>query len=219
MFTTTRTPSPVSASSRASLAQLASATALIALGMLSAGCGGQQKCVAPETATGHEQGHEHPHEHTHGDSTPAHAHAERKPIESAPPEKPPEAVSSEAQVIRHDDLKAFGNNGNKLTGIATKAHGAASYEVWRTSVAVGSQTPPHSHESEEVFIFLKGKGKAVIGDKEFTFEAPATVIAPAGVPHQFFNTGEVPTDAIVVVGIDSAIYDKEGNAMQLPWRK
>jgi mannose-6-phosphate isomerase-like protein (cupin superfamily) len=122
-------------------------------------------------------------------------------------------------VTAHAALPSYENHGNTLRGIATATSGARNYEVWRTSVAVGSATPPHSHQSEEVFIFLQGKGKARIGDQEYTFEAPATVVAPANVPHQFFNIGNVPTDAIVVVGVGSKIWDSAGNEMHLPWRK
>jgi mannose-6-phosphate isomerase-like protein (cupin superfamily) len=91
--------------------------------------------------------------------------------------------------------------------------------VWRSTIAVGSNTPLHRHESEEIFVFLRGKGRAEIGGKAVEFSAPATVIAPAGVPHQFFNTGTEPTDAIVVVRLHSTIEDAQGKAMQLPWRR
>jgi mannose-6-phosphate isomerase-like protein (cupin superfamily) len=124
-----------------------------------------------------------------------------------------------ARVVPHEALQEFSNNGNTLMGIATPSLGSDSFEVWRTSVAVGSHTPPHTHTSEEVFIFLRGKGRAEIGSEQFEFTAPATVIAPAGLRHQFFNTGEVPTDAIVVVGSASDIYDDEGKRMDLPWRR
>lgn len=152
-------------------------------------------CTPPEPARAPgECGHSHPHAH---DST--------APVP--------------ASVTAHATLKSYENQGNTLRGIATPGLGAKNYEVWRTSVAVGSSTPLHRHESEEVFIFLQGKGKARIGDQEFTFEAPATVVAPANVPHQFFNVGDVPTDAIVVVGIGSKIWDAAGKEMQLPWRR
>ena len=58
-----------------------------------------------------------------------------------------------------------------------------------------------------------------VGDTVIQFEAPATVIAPAGIPHQLRNTGDVPTDQIVVVGVGSKIYGPDGKLMQLPWRK
>ena len=77
----------------------------------------------------------------------------------------------------------------------------------------------HTHDSEEIFVVLRGKGTAIIGDRTVKFEAPCTLIAPAGVPHQFINTGKIPTDSIVIVGIDSAIYDSKGKLMKLPWRK
>lgn len=127
--------------------------------------------------------------------------------------------SPHGSVIAHEDLKSFENNGNTLVGIATKSMGAQNFEVWRTSVAPGSATPPHRHATEEVFIFLSGRGRATIGERTEEFSAPATVIAPAGIEHQFFNTGDTPTDAIVIVGVGSAIYDHTGKEMSLPWRK
>jgi len=122
-------------------------------------------------------------------------------------------------VVEHAGLPSFENHGNRLVGIATRHMGAQSFEVWRTSVAPGSATPPHRHESEEIFVFLSGSGRAQIGTQTLNFTAPATVIAPAGVTHQFFNTGSTPTDALVVVGVGSSIYDKDGHEMDLPWRK
>ena len=150
----------------------------------------------PAALPPHTHEHEHEHEHDH-----------------------PEPHAAAATVTEHSSLQSYENHGNTLRGIATPTLGARSYEVWRTSVAVGSATPLHRHESEEVFIFLQGKGKARIGDEEFSFEAPATVVAPANVPHQFFNIGDVPTDAIVVVGIGSKIWDPAGKEMLLPWRR
>ena len=123
-----------------------------------------------------------------------------------------------AAVVPHNALRTFSNKGNDLVGIATKSQGAREFETWRTSVAVGSRTPVHSHDCEEIFVILRGKGQVVIGGETFDFEAPCTLIAPANVQHQFINTGDVPTDAIVIVGIDSKIYAKDGKLMILPWR-
>ena len=124
-----------------------------------------------------------------------------------------------ASVIQHDEVQSFEMNGNQLRGIATLGTGAKQFEVWRSNVAVGSATPRHRHESEEVFIFLRGKGRAVIGDEEIEFEAPCTLVAPANVPHQYWNTGDVETDAIVIIGIGSKIWNQDGELMDLPWRK
>lgn len=124
-----------------------------------------------------------------------------------------------ASVIDHDEVRSFEMNGNQLRGIATLGTGAKQFEVWRSNVAVGSSTPRHKHDSEEVFVFLRGKGRAVIGDEEIEFEAPCTLVAPKNVPHQYWNTGDVETDAIVIIGIGSKIWNQEGELMQLPWRQ
>lgn len=151
--------------------------------------------------------YDHPHDHHHAGET---SHGEG-PSEST-------ANAARGVVVPHDGLQTYENNGNELVGIATRSLGAVEHEVWRSRVAVGSATPLHTHESEEIFVFLKGRGRARIGDQTVEFTAPATVIAPAGVPHQFFNTGEEPTDAIVVVRPGSQITNAEGAPMDLPWR-
>ena len=129
------------------------------------------------------------------------------------------SASSEAHIIDQKNVKKFTNNGNTIMALATKKNGAKSHEVWRTSIAAGGQTPLHVHNSEETFVVLKGEGIVVIGDKEYPFKAPCTVIAPAGVPHQLKNTGKIPTDQIVIISIDSKIKNPKGSVMNLPWRK
>lgn len=121
--------------------------------------------------------------------------------------------------MAHTDLPRFENSGNALLGVATASLGASSFEVWRSSIAAGSRTPSHTHETEEIFVVLAGQGRAHIGDQVFDFVAPATVIAPAGVEHFIENTGTSPTDSIVVVGLGSTIRNAEGDAMDLPWRR
>lgn len=122
------------------------------------------------------------------------------------------------KIISHSDLKTYTFNGNSLQGIATGAMGSKEFEIWRSSWEVGGATPKHTHETEEIFIFLKGKGRAIIGDEEFYFEAPCTIICPAHVPHQLFNAGDEPTDSILVLGVGSKIVDANGKEMKLPWR-
>lgn len=127
-------------------------------------------------------------------------------------------LSEETYAFPHEDLPQYSHYGNTLRGIATKEMGAEQIEVWRSSLAVGSNTPRHVHETEEIFVLLKGKLLAVIGDKQIYCEAPATLICPAEIPHQLFNIGDEPTDQIVALGIDSKILDMHGKEMKLPWR-
>lgn len=127
--------------------------------------------------------------------------------------------ATQAIVIDHTSLPEFGKAGATLKGLATPSLGAKQYEVWHSSLSPGGCTPIHTHETEEISIYLKGKGKVVIGGEETSFEAPCTVICPAHVEHQFFNTGDEPSDHIAILGIDSTIVDQNQVVMHLPWRK
>jgi mannose-6-phosphate isomerase-like protein (cupin superfamily) len=118
----------------------------------------------------------------------------------------------------HDEIKQYSMHGNLQKALATKTIGSHEFEIWRASIAVGSKTPKHSHETEEVFVLLKGEILAVIGEQEVKCSAPATLVCPANVPHQLFNIGQESTDQILVLGIDSKIFDVTGKEMDLPWR-
>jgi quercetin dioxygenase-like cupin family protein len=141
-----------------------------------------------------------------------HEHARPEPATPRP-------AGTEPRVISHAGLRSYENSGNALTGIATPSLGATSAEVWRSSIAPGSRTPEHTHASEEIFVVLAGRGVLHVGQQTLAFEAPATVIAPAGVAHWVENTGEIPTDQIVIVGAASEIVDAEQKVMALPWRR
>jgi|ERR1700722_1533525 len=118
----------------------------------------------------------------------------------------------------HSEIKQYSMYGNSYKALATQTMGAQEFEIWRSSIGVGSKTPKHSHETEELFILLKGEILAVIGDKEVRCVAPATLICPANIPHQLLNVGQEPTDQILVLGAGSKIFDIQGKEIALPWR-
>ena len=121
--------------------------------------------------------------------------------------------------IDHSMLPSYMNQGNTLIGLATPSLGASDCEVWRSSIAPGSCTPLHQHDVQEIFIFLSGEGKALVGSEEITFKAPCTLILPANIPHQIFNTGHEPSAQIVILKSKTAIYTATGAPMNLPWRR
>lgn len=126
---------------------------------------------------------------------------------------------NQPQVIEHTQLKSYANNGNSLIGIATPSLGATDCEVWRSSIAPHSCTPLHQHETQEIFIFLKGEGKALVGDQEIFFKAPCTLLLPARVPHQIFNITDEPSEQIIILKSKASIYRMDGTLMELPWRR
>lgn len=127
--------------------------------------------------------------------------------------------AEEKYLFPHDSIPEHSVYGNHYKGIATKSMGATEFEMWKSSISVGSKTPLHVHETEEVFVILKGHILAIIGEKEIHCHAPATLICPANIPHQLINVGEVPTEQILVLGIGSKISLTNGQEIQLPWRQ
>ena len=47
----------------------------------------------------------------------------------------------------------------------------------------------HRHTYDEVFVISEGKATYTIGDETVVADAGSVVIAPAGVPHKFVNSG------------------------------
>lgn len=118
-------------------------------------------------------------------------------------------------VVQHQDCQEFAKAGARLKNISGESQ---QYEVWQSSIAPGGATPRHKHETEEVFVFLEGEGKAVVGDKEIPYVAPCTLVLPADIEHQIFNTGTVPTKHFAILGKGSTIFNQDGEVMHLPWR-
>jgi mannose-6-phosphate isomerase-like protein (cupin superfamily) len=106
---------------------------------------------------------------------------------------------------------------NKISGLATLQQGSQQFEVWTASHAANSATHFHRHESDEVLIFLKGKGLIHTKEGEFPFEAPCSVILPAETLHQVVNLSEEPTEAFGIIAPGSRIFDEEGRPST--WRE
>lgn len=50
----------------------------------------------------------------------------------------------------------------------------------------------HTHPYEEVFVTLEGNATFTVGDDTIEVSAGQIVVAPAGVPHKFVNSGTGP---------------------------
>lgn len=56
----------------------------------------------------------------------------------------------------------------------------------------GSGPVLHTHPYEEIFITLEGEATFTVGDATIEVSAGEIVVAPAGVPHKFVNSGSGP---------------------------
>lgn len=56
----------------------------------------------------------------------------------------------------------------------------------------GSGPKLHTHPYAEIFVVEEGQATFTVGDQEIEACAGQILIAPAGVPHKFINTGDGP---------------------------
>ena len=68
--------------------------------------------------------------------------------------------------------------------------GAQQVEMWHGRMDANSATPPHSHNTEEVVLFLKGSGRATIADREVRYQPGDTLIPPPEQVHLIFAETE-----------------------------
>jgi quercetin dioxygenase-like cupin family protein len=103
-------------------------------------------------------------------------------------------------VFRKAQNQVHSMQGNHIAGVATPASGARQVEMWHGRMDANSATPPHSHSTEEVVLFLKGSGKAMVGEREVRYEQGDTLILPPAQVHQIFAETESEFVAAMPIG-------------------
>jgi quercetin dioxygenase-like cupin family protein len=120
-------------------------------------------------------------------------------------------------VFRRDENRIHSLEGNYVAGVATPASGAQQIEMWRGRMDANSATPPHSHDTEEVVLFLKGSGRATVAGSEVRYQAGDTLILPAAQVHQIF--AETESEFVSAMPIGGTVALPDGTPIDLPWRK
>ena len=77
----------------------------------------------------------------------------------------------------------------KLRSLSPPGARRAVMSIW---VEPGGGPRLHRHPYEEIFIIQEGRCTFHVDGEEFDAAAGAIVIAPAGAPHRFTNTGDGP---------------------------
>jgi mannose-6-phosphate isomerase-like protein (cupin superfamily) len=68
-------------------------------------------------------------------------------------------------------------------------HGGLQVSLLFVNVAPGGGPAWHRHDYTELFIVLDGEATVDVGDERVIARGGQVVVAPAGVPHRFTNTG------------------------------
>ena len=86
---------------------------------------------------------------------------------------------TDSTIVKSDDTYDVIDNTN-LTDLV----------VSKTILHVGKETGGHNHSGhEEVYIFMSGYGKMIVGTKTYVVGRGSTVLIPDGEFHKVWNTG------------------------------
>ncbi len=120
-------------------------------------------------------------------------------------------------LFRKDENQIHSLHGNHIAGVATRSSGAQQLEMWSGRMDADSATPPHSHDTEEVVLVMKGSGRATVGDQGVRWAAGDTLILPPNQVHQIF--AETETEFVSAAPIGGTVKLPDGIVLDLPWRK
>lgn len=91
----------------------------------------------------------------------------------------PPFITKDGSSIR--ELMAYRNSAAKQTSLA------------EATLPPNTQTECHLHpKTEEIYYFLKGSGKVLLGDNVVNVAPGDSVLHLPGVRHQIWNTGDIP---------------------------
>ena len=120
-------------------------------------------------------------------------------------------------VFRNEQNQVHSLYGKHIAGVATHTSGARQVEMWRGRMDANSATPPHTHDTEEVVLFLKGSGRAIVADRQVRYQAGDTLVLPASQLHQIF--AETDSEFVSAMPINGTIKLPDETVMDLPWRR
>jgi quercetin dioxygenase-like cupin family protein len=89
------------------------------------------------------------------------------------------------RVISKEELP-YGTIAHRFEGYR---YGEVNVSFFLVDSPPGSGAVLHTHPYEEIFVTLEGEATFTVGDDTIEVSAGQIVVAPAGVPHKFVNSG------------------------------
>jgi quercetin dioxygenase-like cupin family protein len=93
-----------------------------------------------------------------------------------------------ARVVNKDEL-TYSTIAHKFEGYR---YGDVNVSFFLVDCPPGGGAVLHTHPYQEIFITLEGNATFTVGDDTIEVSAGQIVVAPAGVPHKFVNSGNGP---------------------------
>ncbi len=91
-------------------------------------------------------------------------------------------------IIAKEELP-YGTIAHKFEG---HRYGDVGVSFFLVDCPPGGGAVLHTHPYEEVFLTLEGEATFTVGEETIEVSAGQIVVAPAGVPHKFVNSGSGP---------------------------
>ena len=124
-------------------------------------------------------------------------------------------VASQPTLITAAEIPQLDRGGVVMSPLATPEQGATEAIVLRGRVAPGLEFPSHSHDRQEVLVFLAGSARGVIGDDEYQITAGDVLLIPPGIIHSFEATGGGTLDAIGITPTGTRTFRPDGEELEL----
>jgi mannose-6-phosphate isomerase-like protein (cupin superfamily) len=92
-------------------------------------------------------------------------------------------------LIDNAEVSKFYFQGNFQQTLAGADQGLKTLEVWRVSLASGSEISAYRHNGEVVVFTLQGTGRIEVAGKQLDIRPDTTIVIPPGAVRQVYNTG------------------------------
>ena len=105
-------------------------------------------------------------------------------------------------LINMTELRLSGETARVFEG---SEYGDTNVSFFLIDAPPGDGPSLHSHPYEEIFVVQAGQATFTVGDATIEATGGQIVIAPAGVPHKFVNSGKTPLRSINIHPISCMI--------------
>ena len=118
-------------------------------------------------------------------------------------------------VIRATDAPHFSLPGVEFVAYAAPSRGSAQLCTWQVTVEPGTDSIPHTLDSDETFLVLDGTIR--LSPDGPTLAAGDVAVVPAGEQIRLVNAGSVPAKAYVAIRAGFTATTTTGEEIRPPW--
>lgn len=93
------------------------------------------------------------------------------------------------EMVPSNEVRMDGVIGTSIQWLASKTDGAPNFAMRRFTMRPGGKIPLHEHPWEHEIFILKGRGKALYGDRAQDISEGDVIFIPGNEMHGYVNNG------------------------------